>query len=206
MQREPLRASRNRLICRACRQQCSVTAGTIFSKTRTSLRSWFAAIWYFTSQKRGVSALGMQRVLGLGSYQTAWTMLHRLRRAMVREDRDQLSGIVEVDETFVGGPEKRREARKEKSRQSLKNKAISHKSVVAVAVEIKEPRWLGRIRLQRIADKSQSSVLPFVKDSITPGSVVRTDGTWAHRSLDKHNYIREKRVQLGSGIPQPRCS
>jgi len=117
---EPFRASRNRLICRTCRHQCSVTAGTIFSKTRTSLRSWFAAVWYITSQKHGVSALGMQRVLGLGSYQTAWTMLHRLRRAMVREDRDRLSGIVEVDETFVGGPEP-----KNKTKKLLKNKVVN---------------------------------------------------------------------------------
>jgi len=193
---EPFRASRNRLICRTCRHQCSVTAGTIFSKTRTSLRSWFAAVWYITSQKHGVSALGMQRVLGLGSYQTAWTMLHRLRRAMVREDRDRLSGIVEVDETFVGGPEP-----KNKTKKLLKNKVNRRKSVVAVAVEIKEPKGFGRIRLQRIADKSQSSVLPFVRNSIEPGSVVRTDGTWAHRSLEKHNYTRDKRVQLGSSTP-----
>ena len=78
------RASRTRLMCRTCQYQGSVTSGTIFDKTRTPLRVWLAAAWYLTNQKQGVSALGLQRVLGLGSYQTAWTMLHRFRRAMVR--------------------------------------------------------------------------------------------------------------------------
>ena len=91
---EPYRAQRARLRCRACDYQGTVTAGTVFAKTRTPLRSWFAGVWYVTSQKHGVSALGLQRVLGLGSYQTAWTMLHRLRRAMVRPARERLSGKV----------------------------------------------------------------------------------------------------------------
>ena len=95
------RNSRGRLICPSCRHQTTATAGTIFDKTRTELRVWFTAIWTITSQKHGISALGLQRVLGLGSYETAWTMLHRLRRAMVRPDRDLLHGEVEVDETYL---------------------------------------------------------------------------------------------------------
>lgn len=95
------RASRTRLMCPNCQHQSSVTAGTIFDKTRTPLRVWLAAAWYLTNQKQGASALGLQRVLGLGSYQTAWAMLHRLRRAMVRPGREQLKGLVEVDETYL---------------------------------------------------------------------------------------------------------
>ena len=91
--------------CSACRRQTSVTAGTIFQDIRKPLTMWFRAMWYVTSQKNGASALGIQRVLGLGSYQTAWTWLHKLRRAMVRPDRDKLSGWVEVDETYFGGLE-----------------------------------------------------------------------------------------------------
>jgi hypothetical protein len=90
---------------RACRRQTSATAGTIFQDTRKPLVMWFRAMWYVTSQTNGVSAMGLQRVLGLGNYETAWTWLHKLRRAMVRPGRDQLSGCVEVDETFVGGLE-----------------------------------------------------------------------------------------------------
>ena len=95
------RSGRARLMCRACQHQSTVTAGTIFDKTRTPLRVWLAAAWYLTNQKQGVSALGLQRVLGLGSYQTAWTMLHRFRKAMVRPERDRLKGYVEVDETYL---------------------------------------------------------------------------------------------------------
>ena len=97
----PYRASRIRMMCKDCGHQSTVTAGTIFDKTRTPLRVWLAAAWYLTNQKQGVSALGLQRVLGLGSYQTAWAMLHRFRRAMVRPDRDRLKGTVEIDETYL---------------------------------------------------------------------------------------------------------
>lgn len=102
---EPWRASRERLVCPACRKQVSVTAGTLFHRSRKPLKLWFRAAWEITSQKYGANALGLQRVLGLGSYHTAWEWLHRFRRAMVRPGRSKLSGLVEVDETYVGGPE-----------------------------------------------------------------------------------------------------
>lgn len=96
--------------CQSCDYDFTVTAGTLFADTHKPLRVWFEAVWYITNQKSGVSALGLQRVLGLGSYRTAWTWLHKLRRAMVRPGRDRLAGIVEVDETFVGGEVAGREA------------------------------------------------------------------------------------------------
>ena len=108
----PTKTSRSRLTCSSCKHQTSVTAGTIFDKTRTPLKVWLAAAWYITNQKHGVSALGLQRVLGLGSYQTAWTMLHRFRRAMIRPGRDLLNGIVEVDETYVSATKPSRSERK----------------------------------------------------------------------------------------------
>lgn len=144
----------------------------------------------------------MQRVLGLGSYQTAWAMLHRLRRAMVRANRDRLSGVIEVDETFLGGPDERigRTAKKKTQKHPKKRPNHGH-SVIAIAVELKEPKGFGRIRLQRIRDKSEASLLPFVTESIEPGSTVHTDGSWAYRSLEKHNYVRERIVQIGSTTP-----
>ena len=90
-------------MCQGCARKTSVTAGTVFHRTRTPLSTWFAAIWFVTSQKSGMSAQGLQRVLGFSSYETAWAWMHKLRRAMVRPERDRLSGVVEVDETFVGG-------------------------------------------------------------------------------------------------------
>lgn len=97
---DPSEMSRGLLLCRHCRRQVSLTAGTIFQDTHKPLRLWFLTMWFITSQKNGVSALGLQRVLGIGSYRTAWTWLHKLRRAMVRPGRDRLCGEVEVDETY----------------------------------------------------------------------------------------------------------
>ncbi|MCH8335806.1 MAG: IS1595 family transposase [Proteobacteria bacterium] len=197
---EAFRGSRGRWICRHCRYQCTVTAGTVFDKTRTSLRSWMAAVWYITNQKQGVTALGLQRVLGLGSYQTAWAMLHRLRRAMIRPGRERLSGVVEVDESVIGrSPPNRTSDTEQKQRLVEKVKALQ--SIVVIAVEVKEPKGFGRIRLRRVSDTSAASVLPFVKDSIEPGSLVRTDGSWAYHKLTKHGYRRDRNVMLDSNDP-----
>lgn len=197
---EPYRTSRGRLICRHCRHQCTVTAGTIFEKTRTPLRSWLAAVWYITNQKQGVNALGLQCVLGLGSYQTAWAMLHRLRRAMIRPGRERLTGIVEVDESIIGRSVAK-SARDQRKTEENKDKILAHRSVVVITVELKEPTGFGRIRLRRVDDNSAASVLPFVKDCIEPGSVVRTDGSWAYHKLQKHGYRRDRTVMLGAAKP-----
>ena len=198
----PYRASRHRLVCRHCRAQSSATAGTVFEKTRTPLRSWFSAIWYVTNQKHGVSALGLKRVLGLGSYQTAWAMLHRLRRAMVRPGRERLSGLVEVDETLVGGRDSGRGKKGRKSKRKAKSKpADSKKSIVLVAAEVVEPKGFGRVRLRHVPAATEAQALPFICDVAEPGSIVRTDGSWIYQSLEQHGYVREKSVQLGSDTP-----
>lgn len=192
---EPYRASRGRLLCRGCRHQSSVTAGTLLDKTRTPLRVWLAAIWYVTSQKHGVSALGLQRVLGLGSYQTAWTMLHRLRRAMVRVGRERLSGRVEVDETLLALGDRHvpflRSGRRGEHRRI----------VVAVAIELKDPKGFGRIRLKRMRAATSTSLREFIGASIEPGSVVATDGSQAYAFLEPEGYRHERNVLLGTEIP-----
>ena len=142
------RLSSGRWECAACGRQTSVTAGTIFHRSRTPLQIWFAAAWLMTSQKQGVSALGLWRVLGLGSYQTAWAMLHRFRVAMVRPGRERLSGLVEVDEGYVGGVE-----------GGVDGRQTDTKSIVAIAVEIKSPRGFVRIRLQSVPDVTQDSLI-----------------------------------------------
>ncbi len=187
---EPYRATRGRLICPACRHQASVGAGTIFDKTRTPLTAWFAAAWYVTNQKHGVSALGLKGVLGLGSYQTAWTIMHKLRRAMVRPGRDRLSGDVEADETYVGGPE-----------PGLRGRQTRKKAIVAIAVEIPQPRGFGRARLRRIPDVSGQSLLSFVRDAVEPGSVIHTDGWRGYNGLPEAGYTRKKTVLSDSGDP-----
>jgi transposase-like protein len=192
---EPYRSSRARLMCRACARQSTVTAGTIFDKTRTPLRAWLAGAWYLTNQKQGVSALGLQRVLGLGSYQTAWTMLHRFRRAMVRPDRARLKGVVEVDETYLAITDR------EEPISPMRRKNNTSKVLVVLAVEMVQPKGFGRIRLRRIDNDSADSVVPFVQAAIEPGAQVRTDGSAAYRALNDLGYDHQRTVMLGSEIP-----
>jgi len=197
---EAFRGSRERWICRHCRHQSSVTAGTIFDKTRIPLRSWLAAVWYITNQKQGVNALGLQRVLGLGSYQTAWALLHRLRRAMIRPGRDRLHGTVEVDETFVG----RSAANSSRDKKKLKtssSQALRNQSVVAIAIEIKPKMGFGRVRMRHLTDKSARSLTPFVLDSVRLRSALRTDGSAAYRFLSRHGYRLDQHVLLGAEQP-----
>jgi len=182
-------------MCRSCAHQGSVTAGTIFDKTRTPLRVWLAAAWYVTNQKLGVSALGLMRVLGLGSYETAWTMLHRFRRAMVRPERELLKGEVEVDETYLAISDR------DKPLSSEGRKSKTSKILVAIAVEIHQPKGFGRIRLRRIDNDSDTCVMPFVKESIEPGARVRTDGSAAYRSLSKIGFEHNRQVMLGAESP-----
>jgi hypothetical protein len=192
---QPGRASRARLICRACRHQSTVTAGTIFDKTRTPLTVWLGAVWYVTNQKQGVSALGLKRVLGLNSYQTAWAMLHRLRRAMVRPGREQLKGNVEVDETHVAITDRG------KPRSKVGRKSHTTKTLIAVAVEIVDPKGFGRIRLKRIPADSERYLLPFVREVVAPGSQVHTDGSAAYRSLPEKGYLHKRHIMAGSDRP-----
>lgn len=163
--------------CAACAHQSSVIAGTIFQDTRTPLTTWFRAMWWVTNQKTGVSALGLQRLLGLRSYKTAWAWLHKLRRAMVRPGRDRLTGYVEVDEAYVGGVHPGRRGRQTET-----------KALVIVAVELEDRRRLGRIRLRRIPDASAESLMAFVQDVVEPRSRVHTDGWPGYDGLRRHGY------------------
>lgn len=174
--------------CAACGHQTSVTAGTIFQDTRTPLTTWFRAMWWVTNQKTGVSALGLQRALGLRSYKTAWAWLHKLRRAMVRPGRDRLTGYVEVDEAYIGGVHPGRGGRQTET-----------KALVAVAVEV-ERRRLGRIRLRRLANASARSLMPFVQAAVETGSRVHTDGWLGYEPLRRHGY--KHRITFLEGQPR----
>ena len=163
--------------CRRCDFQTSVIAGTIFQDTAKPLRLWFRAMWYVVSQKKGVSALGLQRILGLGSYRTAWTWLHKLRTAMIRPGRDRLAGTVEIDETYMGG-----------KRPGKRGRGARGKTLVVVAVEDKGEGF-GRIRLRRVNDASAWSLIGSVRDCVEPGSVVRTDGWSGYSGLSVNGYL-----------------
>ncbi len=177
-------------VCASCSVKTSVTAGTIFDKTRTPLTTWFAAAWFVTSQKNGLSALGLQAALGLGSYQTAWMMLHRFRVAMVRPRRERLAGTVEVDETYVGGEE-----------PGVQGRETQTKSIVVIAVEVRDPRGFGRARLQRVGDVSAPSLIGFVQRVVQPASTVHTDGWPSYFTLPDHGYTHTKTILSASGDP-----
>jgi transposase-like protein len=154
-----------------------VTAGTIFDRSRIPLQDWFAAVWYLTNQKYGVSALGLQRLLGLGSYRTAWTMLQKLRTAMVRPGQDGLRGSVEVDETYAGGTE-----------QGIRGRGTNRKFMVAIALEVLSPKGFGRVRLRSIRDVTGAGLVSFVSGAVEPGSEVRTDGWGGYNGLSEQGY------------------
>lgn len=162
--------------CRQCRSDTSVMAGTVFQDSHLSLMLWFRAIWFITSQKYGASALGVQRMLGLGSYKTAWLLMHKLRHAMVRPGRDRLSGVVEVDEAYWGAEE-----------AGVPGRKLVKKAMIAVAVE-EDGRRLGRIRLRQIFGHDRSTLHAFIRDSIDPGSLIRTDGLAAYRGLIGYDH------------------
>jgi transposase-like protein len=162
--------------CAACRRETSVTAGTIFHASRLPLADWFAAIWYVVNQKQGVSALGLQRVLGFGSYQTAWVWLHKLRRAMVLPGRELLADAVEIDESYVGG-----------SRPGKRGRGAAGKAIVAIAVEDHDGAP-GRTRMQRIPDVKRDTLTDFVLDHVGRGAEVRTDGYSGYDDVGRHRF------------------
>lgn len=177
--------------CAKCGYETSITAGTIFQDTGKPLPVWFRAIWQVTNQKHGISALGLQRALGLGSYRTAWTWLHKLRHAMVRPDRDQLSGSIEVDETYIGG-----------SKSGKRGRGAAGKTLIVIAAQ-KDGKRIGRIRLKRVPNASAKSLSLAVQENIHPGSRICTDGWEGYTCLNKlgyvHNIIR-KEFHMGDNL------
>lgn len=180
---------RGHLRCSGCQRQVSATAGTLFDGAHKPLRSWFQAIWYITTQKQGVNALGLKRVLGLGSYRTAWAWLHKLRRAMVRPGRDRLTGEVETDETYIGGPV-----------AGVMDRDAQNKSIVAIAAEVRG-KGTGRIRMARVNDASAQSLHRFVQSAVCEGSTVRTDGWISYVGLLKLGYDHQATNIVASGDP-----
>jgi transposase-like protein len=172
----PWRMARHLYLCRHCRRQVSVLAGTLFHRTRKPLRLWFLAAWEITSQKYGANALGLQRVLAVGGYKTVWIWLHKLRRAMVRPGREQLQGTVEVDECYLGGVE-----------AGVSGRETIKKAIVLVAVEV-DGRKIGRTRLQWVRDLSRPVLQGFVAAAVAPGSTVHTDGWSGYAGLDKRGF------------------
>ena len=161
--------------CASCNRQSRVMAGTIFQDTHLPLQTWFRAIWWVVTQKNGASALGLNRVLGL-TYKTTWSLLHKIRRAMVRTGRERLTGCVEVDETYIGGLE-----------EGVRGREKSVKALVVIAAQ-EDGKKIGRIRMRRIDDASGGNLLSFVEDMIEPGSTVHTDAWRGYSGIAGKGY------------------
>jgi hypothetical protein len=179
------------LRCAGCRTDHSVTAGTICADTKLPLTTWFQAGWYVTGTKHGVSALGLQRLLGLGSYETAWALLHKLRRAMMRPGRDRLAGEVEVDETAIGASRPGR----------LGRGTFVDRAIVAIAVEVRPRGACGRIRLARIPNCSAPILTDFVCGAVASGAVVATDHWRGYDGLVPAGYIHQQTSIAATGDP-----
>lgn len=172
-------AKSGKMVCSGCRFGTTVTAGTIFQDSHQPLTTWFRAMWWITNQKTGLSGLGLQRLLGLGSYRTAWMMLHKLRSAMVRPGRDRLSGIVEVDEAYVGGIE-----------EGVRGRQTEKKSLIVVAAQ-EDGTGIGRIRMCQVDDASAISLHGFVNATVESGSTIRTDDWTGYQGLETKGYRHE---------------
>ena len=182
----PWEQTHKRLVCPNCRHQTTVTTGTIFDKTRTPLTTWLEAAWHITTAKNGMSAKTIEQTLGV-SYVTAWTMLQRFRVAMVNIEREKLSGIVEIDETQVGGVD-----------VGGKRGRGSKKSLVVIAVEVHNPKGFGRVRMRYIPDASNNSLLSFIGDVVHTGSTVCTDGWSGYNKLKTLEFNHEITVMSHS--------
>ncbi len=178
--------------CAGCDRRVSVTSGTIFDKTRTPLTVWFEAAWLVTASKPGLAATTLARVTGMGSYQTAWAMLGRFRQVMVVPDREPLSGVVEVDETFVGG----------KNKPGKPGRGAAGKVLVAGAVERgRGGRGFGRARLAVIGNAKSPTLQAFLEANVAPGSTVVTDGLLSYtRAVPAAGMVHEPVNVRTSGL------
>jgi len=184
------------ILCAGCRRQQSVIAGTVFQDSHMPLPTWFRAMWYVCANKNGMSAQNLQRLLGLRSYNTAWLCLHKLRRAMVRPGRECLSGIVEADETYVGGP-----------KEGKRGRGALGKQIVFIAAEVRG-RKIGRIRLSHIPGVSGATLAPAVSEAVTAGATVRTDGWKGYNGVTAGGYKHEVTVENAdelADIVLPKC-
>ncbi len=151
--------------CQACRFKNYVRVGSIFKSSKLSLKTWFYAIWWVTSQKTGVSALSLQKNIGLGSYESAWLLLHKIRNAMIHTDRSLLQGSVEVDEAFIGGV-----------RSGKRGRGAEGKELIVIAAECSGEKRVGRARIQRIPKATAEVLEAFILSTIAQGATIHTDG------------------------------
>lgn len=185
------KTERELIHCRECEHQVSITSGTIFHGTRKPLLLWFHIMWWVVAQKTGASASNLKDFMGFGSYETAWAWLHKLRRAMIRSEREKLIGDVEVDETYIGGRE---------IGNGKQGRGADTKSLVVVATEC-IGKQIGRVRFKIISEASSQELIPFINENIEKGSTIITDGWTGYKPLhSSKRFKHEVKTISGSGF------
>jgi transposase-like protein len=179
-------ATRKLFQCRDCWHQTSLTAGTVMHNTKQPLRYWFWSAYLMTTKRQSISAIELQRQLGIKRYEVAFQLLHKLRSAMVNPERTKIGSVVEVDDTYVGG-----------ATTGGKRGRGTQKAIVIVAVERLKNGHAGRIRLRQIPDMSQGNVVKFLKDNVEHRSTVITDSFKSYRAIGNYGY--KHKMVLGSG-------
>lgn len=181
--------------CRACEFKNSVKTKSIFEKSKLGLKLWFYAIWWIASQKNGVSALSLHRFLGIGSYESSWLLLHKVRSAMVFAERGQLQGHIEIDEAFLGGVG-----------TGKRGRGAENKQLIVIAAEFSGNKKIGRIRIQRIPDASAESLESFIKTNVAPKSDIHTDGWKGYSGVEKlghkHHVVKSATVDPDELLPR----
>jgi transposase-like protein len=182
--------SKRKIHCCNCGKEFSITSGTVFEDSKKPLLLWFHIMWWVVAQKTGASAYNLKDFMGFGCYETAWTWLHKLRRAMLRQGREKLSGVVEVDETYIGG---------EEIGKGKQGRGAEEKNLVVIATECIGKK-IGRVRFQIISDASTDNLFPFVKSNIEEGSDIITDGWSGYSFLSKSNDFKHiEKIVSGTG-------
>lgn len=179
--------NRNQMVCKLCNRQTSITAGTMFHGTKTSITLIFRALWFIVAQKNGVSAVSVQKILGIKRYETVWTWLHKFRRLMVMPERTKLSGTVEIDETLVGG-----------KKSGKRGRGAEGKILVIIAIELVDKK-MGRVRMTTIESADRHRINQFIKDNVELGSTIITDGWKGYTDIKKMKYnheIQNKKIIL----------
>ena len=179
--------NRKQMVCKMCNRQTSITAGTIFHSTKTSITVLFRALWFIVAQKSGVSAVSVQKILGIPRYETVWVWLHKFRRLMVMPERTKLSGTVEIDETLVGG-----------KKSGKRGRGAEGKILVIIAIELIGKK-MGRVRMATIESADRHQINQFIKNNIALGSTVITDGWKGYTDVKKMKYqheIQNKKIIL----------
>lgn len=182
------RTDRRALQCKRCDKVHSATAGTVMHGSRQPLCNWLWAAYLVITSKRGISAVEVQDQLGIRRYEVSFTMLHKLRAAMVNPDREPLGGVVEVDETYIGGPEPGGQGK-------------IGKAIVAGAVEVSE-RGPGRLRLKLVSNANRAYLLRFIKDNVVTGSVIATDAAQVYEGLAREGYSHQLQTTASGASPE----